>query len=161
LISRTEHFAWQPLTLHGRNTCGLVLAVGLWLALALPSLDPLLFQAGRILGYTGLPWPQARRPLAEDFKDLPGKVAVSMDLAALSDTTDRLEVLYGYVPPCKEPDIDWLVAQQYCFFYAEPPTYANFKLVKNRFAAKQKLPGRLSQWFGVNGYGYAVYERVR
>jgi hypothetical protein len=84
-----------------------------------------------------------------------------MDLAALSDTTDRLEVLYNYVPPCEEPDTDWLVAQQYCFFYAEPPTYANFKLVSNRFAAKRKLPGRLSQWFGVNGYGYAVYERVR
>jgi hypothetical protein len=147
--------------LHTGNACGPVLRFGLLAMLALSSLDPLLLQAGRLLGYTGLPLPEARRLFAEDLKDMPGKVAVSMDLAALSDKTDRLEVLYNYVPPCEEPDTDWLVAQQYCFFYAEPPTYANFKLVKNRFAAKQKLPGRLSQWFGVNGYGYAVYERVR
>lgn len=143
------------------NPYGPMLRFGLLAMLALSSLDPLLLQAGRLLGYTGLPLPEARRLFAEDFKDMPGKVAVSMDLAALADKTDRLEVLYNYVPPCEEPDTDWLVAQQYCFFYAEPPTYANFKLVNNRFAAKQKLPGRLSQWFGVNGYGYAVYERVR
>lgn len=147
--------------LHTGNACGPVLRFGLLAMLALSSLDPLLLQAGRLLGYTGLPLPEARRLFAEDFKDMAGKVAVSMDLAALADNTDRLEVLYNYVPPCEEPHTDWLVAQQYCFFYAEPPTYANFKLVSNRFAAKQKLPGRLSQWFGVNGYGYAVYERVR
>jgi xanthosine utilization system XapX-like protein len=147
--------------LHARSAPAPLLRFGLLLALALSSLDPLLLQAGRFFGYTGLPLPEARRLFAEDFRDMPGKVAVSMDLAVLSDTTDRLEVLYKYVPPCEEPDTDWLVTQQYCFFYAEPPNYANFKLVKNRFAAKQKLPGRLSQWFGVNGYGYAVYERVR
>ena len=147
--------------LQARKPCGPVLKFGLLLCLALSSLDPLLLQAGRLLGHGGVPLPEARRLFAEDLKEMPGKVAVSMDLAALSDTTDRLEVLYNYVPPCKEPDTEWLVAQQYCFFYADPPNYANFKLVKNRFAAKQKLPSRLSQWFGVNGYGYAVYERMR
>jgi len=147
--------------LGARNVCSIALKICVLLVLALSSLDSLLLQGGRLLGYTGLQLPEARRLFAEDLKDMPGKVAVSMDLAVLSDTTERLQVLYDYVPPCKEPDADWLVVQQYCFFYSEPPTYANFRIVKNRFFPKQKLPGRFSQWFGVNGYGYAVYERVR
>lgn len=137
----------------------LTLKTVVFAALALSALDPLLLQAGRIFGYSGMPLPEARRLFAEDIKKMPGKVALSMDLAVLSDTTDRLKVLYSYVPPCEEPDADWLVAQQFCYFYDTPPTYENFTLVQDRFVDRKKRPGRLSQWFGVNGYGYAVYRR--
>jgi hypothetical protein len=139
----------------------LILKTVVFAILALSALDPLLLQAGRVLNCIGVPFHEARRLFAEDIKTMPGKVAVSMDLTVLSDTTDKLHALYDYVPPLEEPDTEWLVIQQYCFFYSEPPTYTNFRLVKNRFVLKQNPLGRLSQWFGVNGYGYAVYERVR
>lgn len=130
------------------------------LFLAIASLDPLLLQTGRAMGFSGMPLTEARRLFEQDMAEMPGRIAVSMDLAVLSDSTERLQVLYGYVPPCVEPDTDWLVAQQFCYFYNVPPAYQNFTLVKNRFVDKQKFPGRLSQWFGVNGYGYAVYRRI-
>lgn len=92
---------------------------------------------------------------------MPGRVAISMDLAVLTDRTERLQVIYDYVPKCDEPETDWLVVQQYSFFYNAPPDYEKFQLEKNRFVEQTKFQGRIAQWFGVNGYGYAIYKRKR
>ena len=131
------------------------------ISLVLSSLDPILLQAGAILGYRSLPLVEAREMFARDFEMMPGRVAISMDLAVLTDRTERLQVIYDYVPKCDEPETDWLVVQQYSFFYNAPPDYEKFQLEKNRFVEQTKFQGRIAQWFGVNGYGYAIYKRKR
>ena len=127
--------------------------------LSISCFDPLLLQIGRHLGYRSLSLQEARSVFLEDLKQMPGEITISMDLAVLSDSTSNLKVIYDYVPPCKEPNSRWFVLQQYSFFYTAPPQYENYSLVKNRFVEINALSGRLSQWFGVNGYGYAIYER--
>lgn len=137
----------------------LSLKIFICLSLILSSFDPILLQAGAMLGWRSLPLVDARKVFADDLEVMSGRVTISMDLIVLADRTERLQVLYEYVPECVEPETDWLVVQQYCFFYDDPPDYQNFYLVENRFVKKNKLPGRLAQWFGVNGYGYAIYKR--
>lgn len=137
----------------------LSLKICICLSLILSSLDPILLQVGAMLGCRSLPLVDARKMFADDLEMMTGRVTISMDLIVLADRTERLQVLYDYVPKCNEPETDWLVVQQYCFFYDDPPDYQNFYLVENRFVKKNKLPGRLAQWFGVNGYGYAIYKR--
>jgi hypothetical protein len=128
-------------------------------SICLSAIDPLLLQAGRILGYQSLQLPEARVLFSKDLGEMPGQVGVSMDLVVLSDRTERLDAVYRYMPLCEMLKADWLVVQQHSFFYSEPPSYEKFQLVKNRFVSIQKMPGRLSQWFGVNGYGYAIYKK--
>lgn len=136
-----------------------ILKISFFLSLSAASLDPILLQIGYFMGHGGLPMNQARRFFAEDERWMTGEVTVSMDLALLTDNIERVHVIYDYVPPCHEPLTQWLVIQQYCFFYEEPPTYEKYYLVKNRFCNVKKWPGRLSQWFGANGYGYAIYKK--
>jgi hypothetical protein len=141
------------------NTVGKLLKNCFFACLLISTADPLLLQLGSLLGYKGMPLLEARRLFSNDMKTMPGDITLSMDLAVLSDRTDRLQTIYKYVPPCEEPDTPWLVVQQFSYSYSEPPSYTSYRLVKNRFVDIKKMPGRLQQWFGAPGYGYAIYKK--
>lgn len=128
----------------------------------LSALDPFLKIIAEFDGCRGLSLSAARSHIASVFGSSISDVAFSKSLFVLSDQTNNIDILphEGFAMGDKIlSQRRWAVIQQANSGFVVPPSYRNYRLVVNAFQSCKPGPGRLEQWFGPKGMGFAIYER--
>ena len=130
---------------------------------AISALDPALKIVNEFTGCRGLSLSTAKNQLARVIGVSFSDVAFSKSLFVLSEQTTNVDIL-----PHEEFNMGdeilsqrrWAVIQQVDTSFQAPPSYRNYRLVFNAFHPCRPAPGRLAQWFGPKGMGFAIYERI-